>query len=311
MSDDLSVALAELKRPFTAAAIRIKPQSVTKDKTKGLVTYYIDARLVSERLNASVGAGGWEDRYQALSVGQEALAVGIPVECYLTVLGVTKADVGQIAPGERDDKMWKSAYSDAFKRAAVKFGVGAYLYGGPQTWVPVDVYNDKVKGFSDAGRKQAMDVYTKWIGSPAFVSLWGEPLDHGDVAHEPAPLFETHEFNQAAELVVGAPAGKTYVQDGMRLLTDAAPWVDWPNIVSQAIRGCFGVEESRLIPPDRKPEFPYRYANMCARIVGKVDVNTVPPVSDADIVEAVAWAFDGAVVEVVRVNSDQPKFGES
>ena len=48
---ELDAAIRELKRPFTPAAIRMKPQSITKNEPKkGLVTFYVDARLVSERL---------------------------------------------------------------------------------------------------------------------------------------------------------------------------------------------------------------------------------------------------------------------
>lgn len=46
------------------------------------------------------------------------------IECALTVLGVTKHDVGTISLADQ----MKGAHSDALKRAAVKFGIGAYLY---------------------------------------------------------------------------------------------------------------------------------------------------------------------------------------
>jgi hypothetical protein len=54
----------------------------------------------------------------------------VEVLCRLTVLGITKEDVG-----EGEDL--KSAFSDAFKRVAVKFGVGRYLYELPKKWVPL------------------------------------------------------------------------------------------------------------------------------------------------------------------------------
>ena len=120
---------------YTAAAVKMKPQSVTKDQAKGLVSYYIDARLAAERLTAAVGPGGWSEEYHVVSTDPQA---GLPIECRLTVLGVTRADVGQIAPGPLDDKAWKSAYSDALKRAAVKWGIGRYLYRLPLTWHDYD-----------------------------------------------------------------------------------------------------------------------------------------------------------------------------
>jgi hypothetical protein len=51
---------------------------------------------------------------------------------------VTKVDVG--GPSEQPDggDRLKAAFSDALKRAAVKFGVGRYLYRLPAQWVDYD-----------------------------------------------------------------------------------------------------------------------------------------------------------------------------
>jgi hypothetical protein len=183
----LDELLPELRRPFTPAAIKFKPQATSGEgeQMKGLVSYFVDSRLVVERLNAVVGPVGWTDSYKLLCEGALAPGVGIPVECELTVLGYTKTDVGQIAPGVPDDKAWKSAYSDAFKRAAVKFSVGAYLYGGAGVWAPVKVgRNGKAQGFTAEGAAQARRSYEAWIASKAVKEVYGEPLDHGDVLAE-------------------------------------------------------------------------------------------------------------------------------
>jgi uncharacterized protein (DUF3820 family) len=187
MTKTLDALLPELRRPFTPAAIKFKPQATSGegDEMKGLVSYFVDSRLVVERLNAVVGPVGWTDAYKLLCEGALAPGVGIPVECALTVLGYTKTDVGQIAPGAPDDKAWKSAYSDAFKRAAVKFSVGAYLYGGAGVWAPVKVgRNGKAQGFTPEGARQARQAYTAWIASGPIKEVYGEPLDHGDVLVE-------------------------------------------------------------------------------------------------------------------------------
>lgn len=155
-----------LRDPFPTNTIKVKPQSVTQDQSKGLVTYYVDARIVAERLNEVVGSDQWSDEYRVISGPQE----GTPVECRLTVNGVTKADVGQVKPGELDEKSWKSAYSDAFKRAAVKFGVGAYLYESPNVWAETRVGNNgKAQGFSENGRAHALAEYAKWIGDSGAI----------------------------------------------------------------------------------------------------------------------------------------------
>lgn len=83
---------------------------------------YITARMVMDRLDDVVSPIGWTDSYIVLSDGS--------VECSLSITfdgseWLTRCDVGT---AEGTEPM-KSAYSDALKRAAVKFGVGRYLYG--------------------------------------------------------------------------------------------------------------------------------------------------------------------------------------
>lgn len=169
----------ELARPFTPAAIRLKPQVVSKTKPEAMVTFYVDGRLAAARLNTVVGLGAWEDSYRVVDSPQ----LGLPVECRLTVGGVTKADVGQIAPtGKVDDKAFKSAYSDAFKRAAVKWGVGAYLYVLPKVWCEVVLSGEgdrrQARGLTANGERAAKDAYVRWLASDA--NVFGDPLDHGD-----------------------------------------------------------------------------------------------------------------------------------
>ena len=103
---------------------------------------HIDARQVMNRLDEAVGAGQWYDAYQP-----SAIAGG--VECALTVMGVTKTDVG--TPSDQDPV--KGAYSDALKRAAVKFGVGRHLYDIPTQWLPFDGW--KITGQPEVTGKQS------------------------------------------------------------------------------------------------------------------------------------------------------------
>lgn len=79
---------------------------------------YIDARAVFERLDQAVGPDQWHTEL-------ERLAPGVYL-CRLTILGVTRADVGQA--GDAEGEKEKSGASDALKRAAVQFGIGRYLY---------------------------------------------------------------------------------------------------------------------------------------------------------------------------------------
>ncbi len=135
MDQDLWLALAE---PFPEQEIQWRVEAVSKDKKRALVVPYVDARAVLDRLDEVVGPEGWFDAYEPLVLEKGAYQV----KCRLTVLGVTKEDVGE---GES----LKAAFSDALKRAAVKFGVGRHLYRMEKTWVP---YDERTGRFSPPGR---------------------------------------------------------------------------------------------------------------------------------------------------------------
>lgn len=123
---------AALRAPFPFAALGWKPQATKGNRA--LAVAYIDARDVMDRLDEAVGTENWQDAYEFLPGGQ--------VMCRLSVrIGgewVTKADVG--GESEQPDKgdREKAAVSDALKRAAVKFGIGRYLYSMPSQWCDYD-----------------------------------------------------------------------------------------------------------------------------------------------------------------------------
>src|SRR5207253_6216353 len=86
--------------------------------------HYITARTAMNRLDSVLGPENWWDDFVPLENS---------VTCRLTIRlpdgsTVTKADAGGYAgmADQGDDD--KSGFSDAFKRAAAKFGVARYLY---------------------------------------------------------------------------------------------------------------------------------------------------------------------------------------
>jgi hypothetical protein len=123
---------AALAAPFEPKDVKFKPQMVKG--TRCLAMAYIDARLIQDRLDDVLGAENWEDAFKLLPDGS--------VMCRLRLkLGdrwITKTDVG--SPSEQPDSgdRLKAAVSDALKRAAVKFGIGRYLYRLPAAWVDYD-----------------------------------------------------------------------------------------------------------------------------------------------------------------------------
>lgn len=86
---------------------------------------YITARQVAERLDSVVGPGNWQTQFLVIDADKAV------VQCTLTIFGQGKADVGYPNnPGrpELEEEPYKAAYSDAFKRAAVAWGIGRFLY---------------------------------------------------------------------------------------------------------------------------------------------------------------------------------------
>ncbi|BAW01564.1 Rad52/22 double-strand break repair protein [Thermus thermophilus] len=129
----------KLAEPFPPGEVQWRVEALSRDKKRALVVPYVDARTVLDRLDKVVGPEGWHDAYEVLSDAERQVKDErgerrerlCEVKCRLTVLGVTKEDVGE------GDSL-KAAFSDALKRAAVKFGVGRYLYRLEKQWVDYD-----------------------------------------------------------------------------------------------------------------------------------------------------------------------------
>ena len=130
-----------LALPFPADAIQWKPGATNGDKTRGLALAYVDLRHYIDRLNEVAGPD-WSDDY-------EVQAQGTVVLCRLTICGVTRSDVGEAPPN--DENTATTALAQAFKRACVKFGLGAYLYRLPRMWVR---YDPQRKRFTDEALAQ-------------------------------------------------------------------------------------------------------------------------------------------------------------
>lgn len=124
--------LALLGEFFPAEVIEWKPQSVSG--SRALAIAYIDARAVMDRLDEVMGPGNWADDYVILEDGSAL--------CKLSLrLGgewITKHDVGSESDQPDAGDRRKASVSDALKRAAVKWGVGRYLYRLPAQWVDWD-----------------------------------------------------------------------------------------------------------------------------------------------------------------------------
>ena len=194
-----------LRRPFTANAIKFKIQAgggTETAKKSAVVVSFIDARLVIERLNYAAGLD-WSDAYELLPQS---------IVCHLTVLGTTRIDVGE--PGDSPQgKKPKAIYSDALKRAAVKFGVGVSVYAMPiQRLQPNYLSYDwkgekKANGITAEGTSMLRAGYAKWLAAEG-IAAFGEPIDHGDAleATGDAEVERGQSYVDADGVTYAAPA---------------------------------------------------------------------------------------------------------
>ncbi|HTD29170.1 MAG TPA: Rad52/Rad22 family DNA repair protein, partial [Xanthomonadaceae bacterium] len=100
------------------------------DPFRGQPLCYVDARTVMDRLDSVCGADGWQCSYSA--------GVGSSIVCNIGIRlagdWLWKAD----GAGATDMEADKGALSDAFKRAAVRWGIGRYLYEVKAPWLELD-----------------------------------------------------------------------------------------------------------------------------------------------------------------------------
>lgn len=123
----------KLSAPFAPNAIHWRAQTVTKNGDKALALAYLDARDVMDRLDEAVGPANWRDSYVETPKGRTICTLEIRVDGEW----IAKSD----GAGDTDVEGEKGSISDALKRAAVKWGIGRYLYDLGNVWAPCESYD--------------------------------------------------------------------------------------------------------------------------------------------------------------------------
>ena len=129
---DVEALTQALSAPFDPREVKFKPAVVTGNRALALA--YVDARVIQDRLDDVLGVSGWQDEYECMADGS--------VVCRLHLRfgdeWITKMDVGGMSEQPDEGDRRKAAFSDALKRAAVKLGIGRYLYRLPTQWCDFD-----------------------------------------------------------------------------------------------------------------------------------------------------------------------------
>ena len=123
---------AALAEPFERRLLKCKPGAVKGNQA--LAMPYLDARDVADRLDQVLSLDGWQDDYEQLADGAMLCRLRVKIGRSWIVRCGVGGPSDQPDPGDRK----KAAESDALKRAAVKFGVGRYLYRLPKYWLGWD-----------------------------------------------------------------------------------------------------------------------------------------------------------------------------
>jgi hypothetical protein len=170
---DLITAYDRLRFPFLTDQIswRVGSSAERDGKVMGLPLAYIDARDVMERLDDVLKPENWQCRYSEQ---------GTKTICEIGV------NIGAIDPTKNPDWVWKSdgagdtdyeaekgALSDAFKRAAVRWGIGRYLYGLKSPWVEVEKKGAKTLVIPKESKAKLDALHDNFIQSME----WGDRTD--------------------------------------------------------------------------------------------------------------------------------------
>lgn len=175
----------ELCRPFAAEEIDWRIGSTNADKSKGMALAYMDARAVMDRLDVICGPDNWQCNYTPGVAGSIVCNLGIRMP---SGEWVWKAD----GAGATDVEGEKGMLSDALKRAAVRWGVGRYLYEMTSPWVAIE---PRGRGYfiPDTERKKLDKIHEDFCATAG----WG--LRAGRVAYSFANQVVKHFVTTASD----------------------------------------------------------------------------------------------------------------
>lgn len=195
----------QLTRPLMARDIewRVQRSGVKKDRSDkdqawATLTPYVTARGVQRRLDAVFGPMGWQVKHEALV---------LPTPGVLTSIGCThpsfpaggwvwKADAAE----QTDIEEVKGGISGAFKRAAVQWGIGRWLYDLDEVFAEITMQRpdrDDHSGWEWAKAKRSKsdsEGVEFWWKVPALaLQKVTKGSDEVEAVHLRAQLAETQE----------------------------------------------------------------------------------------------------------------------
>lgn len=204
MTQEEQKIIAALQRPFPADDIEWRVQSQwmkSNGEPCATILAYVTARGVMDRLDEVFGPSGWRDEYREW----QGTSVLCTLTCTMNGVEVSKQDVAE----NTNVEAVKGGVSGALKRAAVKWGIGRYLYNIGDSYAvfnPHGKYRTKIDGKT-----------YKW--NPPELPDWALPSAKGrSTSKKPdktpsTPLRETQINGSVEEGKTSAPDKEENLRD--------------------------------------------------------------------------------------------------
>ncbi len=154
----------KLTAPFDAKDVEWRIQQTTQDKSRGLAVAFITSRAIQRRLDETVGPFHWKTEFSPWhQIGNGSQLCALSIYDEERKEWVTKTDGAE----NSDIEPVKGGLSDSFKRAAVQWGIGRYLYSMGAAWVDVE-QKGKNCYITEAGRKTLDARYAQMLQGKAL-----------------------------------------------------------------------------------------------------------------------------------------------
>lgn len=163
MEKTFAEIMAAFAAPFPVEDVDWRVTNTAKDKTRGLAAPYVKSRAIQTRFDQVVGPFNWRDEYKPWhTVGDNSSQLcGLAVYCEERGEWVQKWDGAE----NTDYEPVKGGISDSFKRAAVLWGIGRYLYSIDGVWVDIE-QRGKSYIIPDREMPRLVEAYQKAVGAP-------------------------------------------------------------------------------------------------------------------------------------------------
>ena len=231
----------DLGKPFDAADVGWRLQYVEKTTMKGTSVPFIDARAIADRLDEVVGPNRWRNSFTPwhdCTVEQKQHASQL---CTISIYDgeidqwIDKTDGAE----DSDIEPVKGGLSDAFKRAAVKWNIGRYLYRFEPVWVAVE-QRGKSYVITQNELTRLTQIYKQTISKLSASTPPQQKPANADAVYEVQNIkIENGEAGERCAMILtgGGKQFQAFYNGSDRRLK---PGAKLTNVKAQSIKNAFG-----------------------------------------------------------------------